>query len=327
MALRNSDTPAPDTSDTVDTASADDSLDAAALAFASLDDDGDDDETTADDGLDAAAAALSDAPDDAPEEPDAASTDPVIEFTGEDGQVVRLPQSEIGKGYLRQADYTRKTQAAAEKTKDALALAARYAAGLQTIEQVLAAEIPDEPDWSELRQTLTPEEFAAEQAEYSIKLRRFEKVQKERSATESRLRDAAMDAQQAHTDAEAAKLSAAIPEWKDAAIREKETKALVAYAITALGFSEEDVANVSDHRAFLMLRKSMKYDALMTQARTAALNKGRTVTRAPSPPASRPSGTSTARPSQEGFDKAKARSGRSGSVQDAAAALDALFGD
>ncbi len=315
--------PGSDSSDTPDTPTGDDSLDAAARAFAGLDDAGDTDD---EDDVATAAAALSDDTPPPAAEPEADSADPDIEFTGEDGVVIRVPKSEIGKGYLRQADYTRKTQAAAEKTKEATALAERYAKGLQAIESVLAAELPQEPDWDALEQSVTPEEFAAEGIRYQNALRRYENTQRERATVEARLREAGEAARNARATEEAAKLMAAVPEWKDEKVRAKELGELTAYAAT-LGFSENDIAGVEDHRAFLMLRKSMKFDALMAQARSSAKNNGKTVTRPPNPAASRPTGTSVAPPQRDGFDKAKARLGRTGTVRDAAAALDALFGD
>src|SRR6185436_12679302 len=70
-----------------------------------------------------------------------------------DGTEKQLPVKELARGYLAQADYTRKTQALAEKTKafesEIQAVTQerqQYAAAIPLLFQQLVASLPQEPD-------------------------------------------------------------------------------------------------------------------------------------------------------------------------------------
>ena len=67
-----------------------------------------------------------------------------------------------------------------------------------------------------------------------------------------------------HLQGEQAALLEGIPEWRDEAMAAKEKSALVTYAQQS-GFSEYELANASDSRAVIALRKAMLYDALQDE--------------------------------------------------------------
>jgi hypothetical protein len=59
-------------------------------------------------------------------------------------------------------------------------------------------------------------------------------------------------------------LVAAIPEWKDAKKAQAEKAMLVQFG-QKIGFTPDDLKNVVDHRAVVMLRKAALYDQMMSK--------------------------------------------------------------
>lgn len=58
----------------------------------------------------------------------------------------------------------------------------------------------------------------------------------------------------------------ALPEWKDPQIAKQQSNELKQYALDSLLFNEEEVGNMTDHRAWLGIRKAMLYDKLMSKS-------------------------------------------------------------
>jgi len=74
---------------------------------------------------------------------------------------------------------------------------------------------------------------------------------------------------------ESRKLIDAIPDWKDDNIASKERTALQDY-LANIGYSPEEVSNISDHRAVILSRKAMLYDQLQA-GKTVAKKKVKTL--------------------------------------------------
>ena len=55
-----------------------------------------------------------------------------------------------------------------------------------------------------------------------------------------------------------------IPEWLDPEVAQREKTQVVTYA-QRVGYTEEELANVSDARAVAVIRKAMMYDELMSK--------------------------------------------------------------
>lgn len=179
------------------------------------------------------------------------------------GEMVEVTVDEAYEGYSRTADYTRKTQALAERAREVEAIAATaaenrdlYAQRLEALKQIVA---PAEPNWDQLRKDLEPAEFSARVAEHQLQREQLAKVEAEQQRVLEEQQADLAARRKVILDQEREKLLAAVPELAD----EKETQRLVEYA-TSLGFSTEDLENVGDHRAFIMLRKSMLFDELKT---------------------------------------------------------------
>ncbi|MCP5017627.1 MAG: hypothetical protein GY938_20505 [Ketobacter sp.] len=68
---------------------------------------------------------------------------------------------------------------------------------------------------------------------------------------------------------EAQALDAVLPQWADPEVKAKE-QAEVSKYLNANGYKPEEIAQVADHRAVMIARKAMLYDAMQTQQETKA---------------------------------------------------------
>lgn len=178
-----------------------------------------------------------------------------------DGEEVEVPLDELLKGYSREQDYTRKTQALSEERKSLVESRDRYASQLEAVQQIIDAAQP-RVDQS-LRET-NPAEWSAQMLQH----RQWAEQKAAVDAERNRLRaEAEKEKQQARSNLvkeEGAKLLDAIPEWKDEAVSKAEQAKIADYALKA-GLSPEEIDNIVDHRVIVALRKSMLFDELMAK--------------------------------------------------------------
>lgn len=182
-----------------------------------------------------------------------------------DGEDIAVDEAELIRGYSRTADYTRKTQAhaAAVKAFEAEQAEVRgerqhYAAALSQLSEALAQTRPAEPDWDTLRRE-NPAEYAATWASWQQYQQEAAALSAERQRA---LEKVSADEQRellSRVEAEHGLLVEAIPAWKDETVATKEKTELAEYA-RDLGYSDDDLSAVYDHRLMLMLRKAMLYD-------------------------------------------------------------------
>ena len=210
--------------------------------------------------------------DDEPEYDDEADEAPVVEEqryrvkAGDDEAEVTL--DELKNSYMRNADYTRKTQQVAEQRKAAEAeLAAvqgerqRYADQLAVVEQALSQQEPTQEYWNELYEA-DPLEYTRQRDLARDRKEAMEQIQAEQQRVQSE--------QAAHLQAQAQqrlaqerdRMHELIPEWRDEEVAAKEKAAVVTYA-QRQGYSDVELAQVSDARAVSMIRKAYLYDELM----------------------------------------------------------------
>lgn len=235
-----------------------------------------------------------------------------------DGQEVDVPLSELIKGYSRTADYTRKTQEVAAMRKaaeteavESRALREQYAQRLEHIDAILQEADGQEPNWEQLRAE-DPIEFAAQWAEHQ---RRAE-VKMQVRAEQQRVQQLRAGEQQrvlaTQLDAARAELLKAIPEWKDESKAKVERAAMKEFG-KKIGFTDEELGQVADHRAVVLLRKAMKYDAMVAKRgdiKPAAK---------PAPKPMKPGSAATTKVTKTGdLSRAKQRLAKSGTTRDAA---------
>ena len=191
-----------------------------------------------------------------------------------DGEEAEVTLEEALSGYQRERTFHKRMNEVSQKSKAIEAESAEtkrlrdeYARGLQQLDQAL--RVP-EPNWEELRRTKTNEEFASIHAEYQIQQNNLAKVQQQQQAIMSQQQAEVQAQYQNHLKTEFDTMLDKIPAWRDEKVREAERSKVISYAKSHMGYTDDEIAQASDHRAIVTLRKAMLYDELMggkTQAK------------------------------------------------------------
>ena len=198
-----------------------------------------------------------------------------------DGFKVSLPKEKAEKleaERLMQADYTRKTMAAADERKAATAEAQKaiaertqYSQNLQRMQAQLEGALQEQSkavNWEQLLQTdpveylkqqhLAQSRQAALQQNYAEQQRVNAQIQAERETAHGR-----------HLQQQQEALLAKLPEWKDEA-KAKADKTAIREYLSSQGFEADEVSQVADARSVLLARKAMLYDQMVSKAQAAA---------------------------------------------------------
>lgn len=239
-----------------------------------------------------------------------------------DGYKVSLPKEKADKlqaERLMQADYTKKTMAAAEERKAAEAEIQRasqerqqYAQNLQRMQVQLetALQSQQQIDWEQLIAD-NPQEALRQQH-----LMQVRQAQLQQNYVEQQRVTQAMQAEQAqrfsqYLSAQREELLAKLPEWKDET-KAKAQKAELADYLMKQGYDPQVIGNVSDAKAVVLAVKAMKYDQMVQKAQVAAKKVATLPTKVEQP------GTG-ANPGLDRRTSAFNRLSKSGKVEDAAA--------
>ena len=158
------------------------------------------------------------------------------------GEEIEVPVDELRKGYSRQAD-------------------ANVLAGLQ--EQLHNSTA--EPDWNALREA-DPNAYAVEWAAHQQRSQQQNAITEEQNRLRQIHHYQMQENAAAQLSDEQSKLMTAIPEWGDAEVARTEKLALIDYG-KSIGFSEEELGNVTDHRSVLALRNAMRFSSLESKAK------------------------------------------------------------
>jgi hypothetical protein len=190
----------------------------------------------------------------------------------DDGIKVRLDAetevtlAELKKGYLRQSDYTRKTTDLAENRRQFEAQAAQLnqhlVTRLQATEALLGKTMPPPPDPA--LEDVDPIEYMRQERAYNRRVAEIRQVMAEHQAAQQRVAAEGQQKQRQYVEAEFQRLIEARPDLKSPetqkAFREEMLEAGRTY-----GFSDQEMAAISDHRLFLALQDARKYRALQTK--------------------------------------------------------------
>lgn len=239
-----------------------------------------------------------------------------------DGKEVAVTLEELQKGYSRTQDYTRKTQQIAEvrkqveqETQAVRAEREQYAQLLGALQAQLQSSEPqfdldrlyheDPIEWVRQKEVLRERQEKA----YAIQ------------AEQQRLSQLSQQEQQrameAHLEEQKDALLAALPEWRDPK-KAKAEKALVLESAKSVGFSEDDLKSVYDHRLVLLLRKAAMYDQMVSKRQDIkpVVNNG--------PRTAKPGAAGRVSTTTE-TTRAKQRLAKTGRVDDAASAIELLL--
>ena len=240
-----------------------------------------------------------------------------------DGKEVEVTLDELQKGYSRTQDYTRKTQQIAEARKAVEAETAairaereQYAQLLGALQQQLESAGEQPIDWDRL--------YAEDPIEWLRQKELARDKQERQAAIQSEQQRLSQLTVQQQTEEMKAKLAqeqelliSAVPEWKDPQ-KAKAEKALLVEFGRKIGFSEDELKNVYDHRAVIALRKAALYDQMVSKRKDIkpVVNNG--------PRPVKPSAAGRVSSTTEGT-RAKQRLAKTGRVDDAARAIELLL--
>lgn len=215
-----------------------------------------------------------------------------VKIDGKDVEVTPAELKEWRDSGLRQADYTRKTQEAAEIRRAAEAKQAELERALESV----VGQLQQDPllnrkkeDWEALEAN-DPIQFALDWAKAQQKSgeMRQHHAQLEQQR-EARLKERLQE--------QAVKLVELVPEWGDEAKRNAVRDEIVSYG-KSIGIDEREFDNITDARHVRILRDAAKYQALMAK-RDEATKKA-----AKAPPVQKPSG-GAAKSARSGADPSK----------------------
>jgi hypothetical protein len=185
-----------------------------------------------------------------------------------DNEEVEVTLDELLKGYSRTSDYTKKTQTLAEQRKqieaerqridEAAKLRDQYAQRLGVIEQMLNSQ-PEE-NLAELKET-DPIQYTMKVAEKMEREKQLAVIRQERQAIAARQQADQQEHLKRHLSSEADKLKSAIPDMADEVKGEVIRKEIKDFA-KSIGFSDQELAQVYDHRAVLTLYEAMQWRKL-----------------------------------------------------------------
>ena len=239
-----------------------------------------------------------------------------------DGKEIEVTLDELQKGYSRTQDYTRKTQQIAETRKAVEAEAAairaereQYAQLLGALKQQLeSAEAP--PDLDRLYNE-DPIEWVRQRELLRDKQEKLAAIQSEQARLSQLTEQQRAKEFQAHLATQQEALIQAVPEWKDPKKAQAEKALLVEFG-KKIGFSEEELKNVYDHRAVIALRKAALYDQMMSKRGQIkpVVNNG--------PRPAKPSAAGRVSQTTEAT-RAKQRLAKTGRVNDAVSAIELLL--
>lgn len=187
-----------------------------------------------------------------------------------DGKEVEVTLEELQKGYSRTQDYTRKTQQIAEvrKQTEAELQAVRaereqYSHLLSALEAQVQQAAQPNIDWDRLY-TEDPIEWVRQRELMRENQEKSQAIQSEKQRLAQLSQQEQMQQHQMVLQQEQEALIAAIPEWKDPKKAAAEKAMLVQFGQKA-GFSPDELKNVLDHRAVVLLRKAALYDQMVSK--------------------------------------------------------------
>jgi len=239
-----------------------------------------------------------------------------------DGKEVDVTLDELQKGYSRTQDYTRKTHQIAETRKAVEAEASAIRAEREQYAQLLGAlkqqlESTEAPVDMDRLHNEDPIEWVRQSEVMRQKQDKLAAIQSEQQRLSQLTAQQRAQEMNAHLATQQEALIQAVPEWKDSKKAQAEKALLVEFG-KKIGFSDDELKNVYDHRAVVALRKAALYDQMMSKRGQIkpVVNNG--------PRPAKPSAAGRVSTTTEST-RAKQRLAKSGRVNDAASAIELLL--
>ena len=195
--------------------------------------------------------------DDPTEEPEA-ETEEAPQTFEVDGQEVSL--DELKLGYLRQSDYTRKTQAAAEQRKAAETQQQNYESSLQSLLAAAGADLSrfEGVNWEGLA-AQDPAQYQQAKAIFEQAQSTYNLIRGQAEQHMTQMQERAQAELKQRAQESLGVLKSTIPNWSNDLYYE-----IGDYAQKELGVSSDEFNNIADHRSITAMWKAMQYDRAKT---------------------------------------------------------------
>lgn len=223
----------------------------------------------------------------------------------------KVPLSDLKSGYMRQQDYSRKTQEVANTRRDLEAMSARVSTTVETIADYLVRQIPEAPHPS-LAMT-DPGRFVQMKAMHETAVAQVNALLEQAGEVKAVTGHLTDQQKRELLQQENAKLAEAFPHTSTEEGRRKFFEA-ASSAARELGYSDEEIATATDHRMFKLAHYAM-LGLRAEQSRAKATQK--VVNKPPVASPRRPQGATSQQSARS--KEAMKRLARTGSIHDALA--------
>lgn len=222
-----------------------------------------------------------------------------------------LSAEELKLGYLRQSDYTQKTQSLAESRKAAESQIEETTATMSALLSAAGADLSrfEGVDW-ERAAVENPEQYKQAKASFEQTRSTYEFIKAQSDQYQEQQQQQADTAQKEAATESLTVLKSNIPNWNNDLYYK-----IGKYAQKDLGVSSEEFNQVADHRIITALYKAMQFD----QAKTVAAKKK--IKASPTKTLSGGKADATKATESESSRKASERLRKTGRVEDAAAVI------
>lgn len=190
-----------------------------------------------------------------PEEEDEPSEDgeePDIFTVRVDGEEMEVSLDELLAGYSRTESWTRKSQALSQERKafeataqEVQAKREEYGSKLHALQQHFEQSLPKEP---------AADAPDAEWVAYQRQKTQLDQIKAEQERVAAEWRAEHDRTMEKVVEVETEQLLEKVPEWQDDVVRADGLRSLFKFATGVMGFDEETVRDVRDHRLILLLK-------------------------------------------------------------------------
>jgi hypothetical protein len=185
------------------------------------------------------------------------------------GEEKDVTLDELVSGYQKGEDYTKKSQSLAEErkkveehaheVKQAMQVKEEYARRLAQVEEVLASD-SNIDNLEELKEN-DPIQYAIQVAEQTENNKKINAIRQERMRVEQEKQQFNIQQQNAIVANEAKLLSEKVKEFSDPK-KAEQIKSEIRNFGKSVGFTDNELSQVYDHRHVMILQKAMEYDRL-----------------------------------------------------------------
>ena len=183
------------------------------------------------------------------------------------GQELQVPLDELISGYQKGSSFTQKSQALADERKnfEATAQAVQqerqsYATVLQQLRAQMEAAQQPNVDWDRLERENPVQWLKLKQVERDRQAQ-VHAVQEEQVRMQQIFEQQSSQELHQRLGSERALILEKIPEWSDPDVQATEQRQLAEFG-RSIGFSDQELDTVYDHRALIVLRDAWRYNQL-----------------------------------------------------------------